>query len=156
MSHRRRRLAARFLAIGLFAATLFTVDSLAASRPAEARCIGEDNPVQSWWKYLYVVRATETAGFDTCDKNNYYTGFLKDESADGYCVSVWFLEADLTSWQLAGRVCGVGKTVSVTWQDRNGNSTVYEQFCVDPVSNPRHYICGWGNGLDNYATNYGY
>jgi hypothetical protein len=46
MIHRRRRLAARFLAVGLLAAPLFTVDSVTSPRPAEARCNGVNNPVQ--------------------------------------------------------------------------------------------------------------
>jgi len=59
MTHRLRRLAARFLAISLLAATLYAVDSLASPRPAEARCNGVNNPVWSnfVWGYL---RASET------------------------------------------------------------------------------------------------
>jgi hypothetical protein len=156
MLHRRSRLAARFLAISLLAATLFTVDSLASPDTAEARCAGVNNPVRSTFSYNGTVRASETAGADTCNGNNFYAGVLKDESSDGYCVSVWFHEVGMVDWSRAGRACG--GTVTISWQDGNGNSRVYEQFCIDRTSMPGHYTCGWGTqvGIQYYGTNYGY
>jgi hypothetical protein len=67
MLHRRHRLAARFFAIGLLAATLFTVDSLASPSPAEARCTGVNNPVKSTFRYDRVaVQVSETPAAGTC------------------------------------------------------------------------------------------
>jgi hypothetical protein len=70
MLHRRRRLAASFLAIGLLAATLFTVDSLAFPDTAEARCNGVNNPVRSTFSYNGVLRVSETPVSGTCNANN--------------------------------------------------------------------------------------
>lgn len=145
MLHRLRRLTARFLAIGLLAATLFTVDSLASPSPAEARCNGEGNPVWSnfVWGYL---RASETPTAGTCNGNNTYTGVLKDERADGYCVSVWFQETGTGGWVTpsGGTVCGNNHESTFSWTDRNGNSYVYEQFCVERESTGELVRCGWG------------
>lgn len=90
MLHRRRWLAARFLAVGLLAATLSAVDSLASPTPAEARCAGNGNPVRSTFSYNGKVRVSETPVTGTCNGNNIYTGVLKDESRDANCVSIYF------------------------------------------------------------------
>jgi hypothetical protein len=74
MLHRGRRLAASLLGVGLLAATLFAVDSLTLPSPAEARCMGEGNPVYSWFSHAGAVRASETPGAGTCNGNNVYTG----------------------------------------------------------------------------------
>ena len=74
MLHRRRRLAAGFLALSLLAATLYTVDSLASPSPAEARCTGEGSPVYSWYRYAGDLVASETPGAGTCNGNNIYSG----------------------------------------------------------------------------------
>lgn len=160
MLNRRRRLAASFLAIGLLAAMLFAVDSLTLPSPAEARCKGVNNPVTSWFAYERIVRVTDTPVSGTCNGNNVYVGVLKDERADGYCVSVWFKEAG-RDWMLpepagAGIVCGAGNTSQFEWHDINGNSTVYQQFCIDKASNHQIVACGWGNIIGDYATNWGY
>ena len=155
MDHRLRRLAARFFAISLLAATLFTVDSLASPSPAEARCNGQGNPV--WSNFVHgVLRVSETPGAGTCDGSNIYTGVLKDERADGYCVEVRFKETG-TSWLLAGSVCGAGSTTTFQWQDRNGNSYAYQKFCYWPVSDPGDPgVCGWGTTVGGYGINQGY
>jgi hypothetical protein len=150
MDHRLRRLTARFLAISLLAATLFTVDSLAAPSPAEARCIGEGNPAYSWFRYdRAAVQASETPGAGTCDGSNIYTGQLKDEASDGYCVSVWFQETGTGGWvppdSGAIVVCGNGNKATIQWRDKNGNSYVYEQFCVHRASDLVAVACGWGD-----------
>jgi hypothetical protein len=162
MSHRgRRRLAARFLAIGLLAATLYAVDSLASPSPAEARCKGVNTPVYSWFSPGEGVAASETPGTGTCNNNNIYSGTLKDEKADGYCVYVLFMEAG-HPWVNAGsRVCGNGNTGTFQWEDVNHNSYVYEKFCLQQLNPPYNSICGWGNdvefpGHDVYAVNWGY
>ena len=62
MLRRRRRLAANLFGVGLLAATLFAVDALTMSSPAEARCTGEGNPVYSWFSHAGAVRASETPG----------------------------------------------------------------------------------------------
>jgi len=162
MSHRHRRLAARFLTISLLAATLFTADSLASPSPAEARCDGVNNPIWSnfVWGYL---RASETPSAGTCNGNNVYTGVLKDERADGYCVSVWF-KGEGYPWvsPSGGRVCGAGNTSTFQWIDRNENSYVYERFCVEESSTGNIPICGWGNqppgNLNDspYGVNHGF
>jgi hypothetical protein len=85
---RRRRLAASFRTVGLVAATLFTVDSLTLPSLAEARCNGVNNPVWSNFYYDGHLRASETPGAGTCNANNTYSGVLKDERADGYCMAV--------------------------------------------------------------------
>jgi hypothetical protein len=162
MSHRGRRLAARFLAIGLLAATLFTVDSLASPSPAEARCKGVNTPVYSWFSPGEGVAASETPGTGTCNGNNIYSGTLKDEKADGYCVYVLFMEAGHPWLTARPRVCGNGNTGTFQWEDANGNSYVYEKFCLQQVNPPYDTVaCGWGNdvefpGHDVYAVNWGY
>lgn len=155
MLHRRRRLAASFLTIGLLAATLFAVDSLALPSPAEARCNGVSNPIRSNFIWGY-ERVSETPSGGTCNGNNIYTGVIKDERADGYCGSVWFKEAGLP-WirPSGGRVCGVGNTSSFQWYDQNGNSYVYEQFCVEHI-NGDIVVCGWGSTVNGYGVNHGY
>jgi hypothetical protein len=155
MLHWLRRLAARFLAIGLLAATLFAVDSLTSPSPAEARCNGVNNPVTSNF-YYGSLRASETPGAGTCNGNNVYSGVVKDESQDGYCVSVWFKETGI-NWTRAGKVCTAGNTSEFHWTDRNGNSYVYERFCMEPASDPSlPMICGWGSDKDGYGVNHGY
>ena len=158
MLDRRRRLAASLLAVGLLAATLFAVDSLVLPSPAEARCMGEGNPVYSWFSYGGGVVASETPVAGTCNGNNVYTGVLKDTRADGYCVSVWFNDAGQGWYQApGGQVCGYGNTSTFQWSDRNGNSTVYEQFCIEPVTAQGDLVaCGWGSNRDGFATNWGY
>jgi len=157
MLDRRRRLAARFLAIGLLAATLFTVDSLASPSPAEARCMGVNNPVYSWFAYdRAAVQASETPAAGTCNGNNTYTGVLKDEEQDGYCVSVQFRETD-TFWVPVGYVCGKGNTDRFEWNDlQYNNSRAYEQLCVHRASDGVQVACGWGNEIEGFATNWGY
>jgi hypothetical protein len=155
MSPRLRRLAAKFFTISLLAAALFTVNSLASPSPAEARCTGVNNPVTSWFAWNGgSERVSETPRAGTCDGNNIYTGVLKDARADGYCVSVWFKETGIGWTQPnGGYVCGVGNTSTFQWVDGNGNSTVYQQFCIE---SPNVTICGWGNNTGGYATNSGY
>jgi hypothetical protein len=165
MSHRGRRLAARFLVLGLLAATLFAVDSLASPSPAEARCKGVDTPVYSWFSPGEGVAASETPGTGTCNGNNIYSGTLKDEKSDGYCVYVLFMETG-TGWLTPdsdppGRVCGNGNTKTFQWTDFNGNSRAYEKFCLQTLNPPYESICGWGNdvefpGHEVYALNWGY
>jgi hypothetical protein len=155
MFDRRRRLAASLLAVGLLAATLFAVDALALPSPAEARCGGEGVAVTSWFSYGGTLRVSETPRAGTCNGNNVYTGVLKDERADGYCVSVWFKDG-IYPWNSAAKVCGVGKTVTFQWADRNGNHQAYEQFCIEPVDPTKRMICGWFDYVDGYALNWGY
>lgn len=155
---RRRRLAARLLAISLLAATLFTVDSLASPSPAEARCNGVNNPVKSTFSYGGYVVASETPRAGTCNGNNTYTGVLKDERADGYCVHVQFMEAG-NPWlppNPYGNVCGAGKTTTFDWDDVNGNSYVYQHFCIVRSSNNDLVACGWGSTINGYGVNHGY
>jgi len=152
MLHRRHRLAARFLAIGLLAATLSAADSLALPGTAEARCIGVGNPARSTFSYNGTVRVSETPATGTCNGNNAYAGTLKDESADGYCVQVYFMEAGLP-WDPAAQVCGVGTSKDFNYYDINNNSRVYEQLCIVSDANR---LCGWGSVLNDFATNYGY
>ena len=156
MLHRRRRLAARFLAIGLLAATLSAVDSLALPGTAEARCIGVGNPVRSTFSYNGTVRVSETPVTGTCNGNQAYSGTLKDERADGNCVSVWFMEsATGGQWISPGSGYTCGGTSSFEWHDLNGNSRVYERFCLeDPDTGP--FVCGWGSTINDFGTNYGY
>jgi len=159
VTHRRRRVAARFLVIGLLAATLFTVDSLTSTRPAEARCNGVNKPVWSYYDYSGYLRASETPGAGTCNGNQVYTGVLKDERADGYCVSVWFMEAGTAGgWIRApgGHVCGAGSTSTFQWKDGNGNSRVYQRFCIEQLTTGILVGCGWDSAPDGYGTNYGY
>jgi hypothetical protein len=59
MLHRCRRLAVRFLAISLLAATPYAVDSVALPSPAEARCAGNGNQVVSTFVHNGIVRASE-------------------------------------------------------------------------------------------------
>jgi hypothetical protein len=154
MLDRRHRLVARFLAIGLLTATLYTVDSLALPSPAEARCMGQGNPVHSWFAYGGGKAASETPGHGTCNGNDIYSGVLKDERADGLCPSVWFNDAGQGWFQApGGYVCGYGNTSSFQWNDRNNNSTVYERLCLE---NEDTFVCGWGSVRGDYATNWGF
>jgi hypothetical protein len=161
MLHRGHRLAARVLAVGLLAATLYAVDSLAFPDTAEARCAGTGNPVRSTFSYAGTVRVSETPVTGTCNNNQLYQGILKDEYRDGRCVSVLFKEADMVDWEIAETVCGVGETTPFEWRDRNDNSRVYQTFCaVDPGANPAA-VCGWGTQASTivgryYGTNYGF
>ena len=152
MLHRRRWLAARFLAVGLLAATLYTVDSLASRRPAEARCAGNGNPVRSTFSYGGTVRVSETPVAGTCDGDNIYRGTLKDERGDGNCVSVWFWEASI-GWHRAASTCG--GTATFQWDDRNHDSRAYEELCIYN-DNTGFSACGWGTQEDGYGVNYGY
>jgi hypothetical protein len=157
MFDRRRRLAASLLAVGLLAATLFAVDALALPSPAEARCMGQGSPVQSWFNPGGGVAVSETPGAGTCNGNNIYSGVIKDERADGYCVFVEFKEAN-GPWTLAdsgGAVCGYGNTANFQYRDRNNNSRVYEHLCLLGESSGA-IICGWGTRQLGYATNWGY
>jgi hypothetical protein len=166
MRHRLHRLTARFLAISLLAATLFAVDSLASPSPAQARCNGQGNPLKSTFSYGGGVAASDTPGTSTCNGNNTYTGILKDERADGYCVTVWFQETGTPGWIPASggfRACGVGNTSEFSWTDRNGNSYVYQQFCLERSSTGVDVACGWGTQSappsysgGPYAVNHGY
>jgi hypothetical protein len=157
MLHRRRWLAARFLAVGLLAATLSAVDSLASPTPAEAHCAGNGNPVRSTFSYNGKVRVSETPVTGTCNGNNIYTGVLKDESRDANCVSIYFWEAS-TGWRKppGGQVCGKGNTSRFEWRDHNGNSRAYEQFCIFPDDGTPNTVCGWGTLVGNSGVNYGY
>lgn len=147
MLRRSRRLAAKFLAISLLAATLVTVDSLASPTPAEARCNGVTHPVRSNFVWGY-ERVSETPRTNTCDGNNTYTGILKDERADGFCVSVWFQETGTGGWSNppGGYVCGNNNTSTFQWTDFNGNSYAYQQFCAEVVEDGIRVLrrCGWG------------
>jgi hypothetical protein len=157
MLHRRRGLAASFLTIGLLAATLFTVDSLALPSSAEARCNGQGNPVTSTFSYGGAVRVSETPVTGTCNGNQTYSGVIKDVRADGYCVEVQFKETGI-DWTIpsGGAVCGYGNTSSFEWRDRNSNSYVYQRFCIWPSSNPAvTTACGWGTG-SSYGVNHGF
>jgi hypothetical protein len=148
MSHRLQRLAARFFAVSLLAATLFTVDSLASPSPAEARCKGVNTPVYSWYSPGEGVAGSETPGTGTCNGNNIYSGVLKDEKADGYCVLVHFREAGRQwgeGFPVGGNVCGNNNTSSFQYEDVNGNSYVYQQFCIYRASDLVITECGWGN-----------
>jgi hypothetical protein len=159
MLDRRRRLAASLLAVGLLAATLFAADALASPSPAEARCMGQGNPVYSWFSYGGGVAASETPGAGTCNGNNIYSGVIKDERQDGYCAVVEFKEGN-GGWTLpdsGGAVCGRGNTATFQYRDRNNNSRVYEHLCLLGESSG-DFICGWGTqvGAAYYATNWGY
>jgi hypothetical protein len=153
-----RRLAARFFAIGLLAATLFTVDSLASPSPAEARCTGVGNPVKSTFSYGGGVAASETPLTGTCNGNQLYSGVLKDERADGYCVSVQFKETGY-EWGDYAVVCGNDNTLAFDYRDKNNNSRAYQRFCLYTAPpNSRLRTCGWGTqvGFGYYGTNWGY
>jgi hypothetical protein len=156
MLHRRRRLAARFLAVGLLAATLSAVDSLTFPDTAEARCAGNGNPVNSTFSYGGVVRVSDDPVTGTCNGNQLYTADLKDRRADGNCVEVWFYDAG-GPWTQAASTCG--GTVRFEWRDRNNNSRSYQQFCIyNPDTG--FFSCGWGTQAgvlgQYYGTNYGY
>jgi hypothetical protein len=160
MLHRRRRLAVRLLAVGLLAVTLSAVDLLTFSDTAEARCAGNGNPVRSTFSYGGTVRVSETPLDGTCNGNNIYRGTLRDERADGNCVEVWFKETGTGGAWISppgGTACGGSSTFE--WDDRNGNSRVYQTFCIH---NPDDGFsaCGWGTqvGLmgQYFGENYGY
>jgi hypothetical protein len=157
MLHRRHRLAARFLAISLLAATLYAVDSLASPSPAEARCMGQGNPVYSWFRNTRpAIQVSETPAAGTCDGNNVYTGVLKDEEQDGWCAGVRFRETGFQFVTVAV-VCGAGNTERFEWRDLHlNNSRAYQQLCIHRESNQQQFVCGWGNDPDAYATNWGY
>ena len=157
MLDRRRRLAARFFAIGLLAAMLFTVDSLSLPSPAEARCTGVNNPVRSTFSYGGGVAVSETPVSGTCNGNQLYTAILKDERADGYCVFVEFMEAG-GGWTIPddGAVCYEGNTARFEWRDSNNNSRVYEHLCLLRDGPPYDIHCGWGTREGDYGTNWGY
>jgi hypothetical protein len=160
MLHRRRRLAASFLTIGLLAATLFTVDSMTFPGSAEARCTGVNNPVRSNFIYGGVERVSETPRAGTCNGNDIYTGVLKDERQDGYCVSVWF-HITGQGWFLpdpggAGIVCGAGNTSTFEWDDTNNNHQAYQRFCIQRASNMEIVACGWGNQINGQGLNHGF
>jgi hypothetical protein len=105
--------------------------------------MGLNNPVTSWFSVGGVKRASETPGAGTCNGSGVYTGVVKDESADGYCAAVWWEDAGV-GWDLAGRVCGVGKTATFGWDDDDGNDSALVQFCIDKASDPTDAaVCGW-------------
>jgi hypothetical protein len=158
MTNRRRRLAARLLAVALLAATLTTVGSLTSPTPAEARCDGPGREFRSTFSYGGKLRASETPLNGTCNENNNYRGILKDESQDGYCVSVWFREGS-DPWIQAynGRVCGVGNTAAFDWVDGYlNNSRAYERLCIEDPLDGFLVACGWGSELNAYGTNWGF
>lgn len=79
----------------------------------------------------------------TCNGNQLYSGTLKDERADGNCVSVWFMESGtggLWVQPSGGYTCG--GTSSFEWRDLNDNSRMYEQFCIENP-NTGFFACGW-------------
>jgi len=157
MLDRRRRLVARFLAIGLLAAMLFTADSLTSPSPAEARCNGEGNPVTSTFSYGGHTRVSETPVSGTCNGNDLYRGVLKDAYPDGYCVSVWF-EIPGQGWFLpfGGNVCGSGNTSTFEWNDTNDNHQSYQRFCIDKATNHEIVACGWGSVIGAKGLNHGF
>ena len=157
MNHRLRRLAARFLAMSLLAATLFMVDLLASPTPAEARCNGVGNPVRSTFSYNGVVRVSETPASGTCNGNQTYTGTLRDERADGNCVEVWFMETG-TGWIRPAGGVSCGQPSTFEWVDHNGNSRAYQQFCIYNRNTGVTVACGWGTsvGFGSYGVNHGY
>jgi hypothetical protein len=161
MLHRRRRLAARFLAIGLLAATLYAVDSLAFPDSAEARCVGNGNPVTSTFSHGGNVRVSETPLDGTCNGNNIYRGTLRDKDSDGNCVAVRFKETGTDGkWitPVGGNSCGLPSTFE--WHDHNGNSRVYQTFCIWNKETLKDVACGWGTSSGKegefFGTNYGY
>jgi hypothetical protein len=153
MLHRRRRLAARVLAVGLLAATLYTVDSLTFPDTAQARCAGNGNPIVSSFSYNGTVRVSEDPVTGTCNENQTYTAVLKDR-ADGNCALVRFWESS-RGWYTAAATCG--QPVEFSYRDDNNNSRAYEQFCIWD-DNPPFVACGWGTqvGEQYYGVNYGY
>jgi hypothetical protein len=158
MLHRRRRLAARFLAVGLLAATLSAVDSLTFPDTAEARCAGNGNPVNSTFSYFGEVRVSDDPVTGTCNGNQLYTADLIDRNPnDPYCVQVWFKETGI-DWTIAKEICG-GGTERFEWRDRNSNSRAYQAFCIRNPSSG-YFTCGWGTQTSYlgryYGTNYGY
>jgi hypothetical protein len=158
MTHRRHRLVARFLAIGLLAAMLSVADSLTFPDTAEARCLGQGNPVRSTFSYGGFVQVSESPGAGTCNGNNIYTGVLKDEQPhDPECVRVRFKEAGMPNWVTPSGGTTCGGTSTFQWHDRNGNSRVYQQFCIYS-SVTSFSACGWSTFIGNafYSTNHGY
>lgn len=160
MLHRRRRLAARFLAVGLLAATLYTVDSLTFPDTAEARCAGNGNPVVSSFSYGGVVRVSEDPVTGTCNGNQTYTADLEDRRADGNCVEVWFREPGNPSWYRPPGGVTCGGTSRFEYGDLDGNSRVYETFCIYNRNTGVRVACGWGTQAGDlgqyYGTNYGF
>jgi len=155
MISRSRRFGTSLVALGLLAATLFAVQSLATPGTAEARCNGVTKPVRSNFVWGGVERVSETPRTNTCDGNQTYTATLRDEAQDGYCVSVWFEDAGYISRSSA--VCGNGNYLVFASTDINGNSYSYEWFCVHPASHPGDIAaCGWGGAVDGYGVNHGY
>lgn len=160
MLHRRRRLAARLLAVGLLAATLSTVDSLALPTPAEARCKGPNNPVYSWFDYNGQRRVNETPGTGTCNENGIYTGTLRDVLQDGLCVHVQFKETGI-DWTIPDDGTACGGTSTFQWSDRSGNNNqAWQRFCITN-SATGFARCGWGTAVGTpadspYALNSGY
>jgi hypothetical protein len=156
MTHRLRRLAARFLTISLLAATLLAVDSLTSSNPAEARCAGVNNPIKSTFSYNGTVRVSEKPVSGTCNGNGTYQGILEDLRGDGYCVSVWFTDGG-SGWTRppGGKTCGGHSEFH--WTDRNGNTQAYEELCMEHASDPSApLICGWGTAVGGVGNNSGY
>jgi hypothetical protein len=161
MNHRLLRLAARFLAVGLLAATLSMVDSLTFPDTAEARCAGNGNPVNSTMSYGGVVRVSDDPVTGTCNENQLYTAVLKDRRADGNCVEVFFGETvpGGIRWLRAAYTCG--PDVRFEYRDINDNSRAYQTFCIYDRDTFATVACGWGNSTSltlgqYYGTNYGY
>lgn len=161
MMHRRHRLAARFLAISLLAATLFTVDSVASPSSAEARCGGVNNPMWSYLRFNTQIRVSENAHAETCNNNDLYTGVLKDEYQDNMCAIVQF-EIPGQGWFFpqkgSGIVCGKGNTSTFEWNDTNDNHQTYERLCIAYAHNLEIVACGWGNDISPGAKglNFGF
>jgi hypothetical protein len=155
MSHRRRRLAARFLAVGLLAATLSAVNSLTFPDTAEARCNGVNNPVTSTYSYGGYLRASETPLTGTCNANGTYRGTLKDRRADGNCVHVQFREPSEALWRIPDGGTACGGTSTFEWRDLNGDAHAYQRFCI-VNANTGFVACGWGSDQGGYGLNHGY
>jgi hypothetical protein len=159
MLHRLRRLATRFFAIGLLTATLFVADSLALPSPAEARCIGEGNPVRSTFT-VDVLRASETPVYGTCNGNQLYRANLVDERYDDFCVEVQFKETGI-GWTTPAYGWACETSSFFEWRDHNSNSYSYQRFCIWSRSTGSSY-CGWGTrfsagyGDSPYGVNSGY
>jgi hypothetical protein len=149
MLHRLRRLAARLLAVGLLAATLFVADSLALPSPAEARCAGVNRPVRSTFT-VDVLRAYDSPLSGTCNGNQVYGAILYDARGDGFCVEVQFKETGI-AWTRPAYGLACGGSSYFEWRDRNGNSYSYQRFCIWSRVTGSVY-CGWG---DRFSAGYG-
>ncbi len=66
----------------------------------------------------------------TCDGNNGYHGAIKDSRQDGYCASVNYLEVFLYL-AVQGQSCTTGAWALYTYNDVNGDSSVFTQMCAN-------------------------